>query len=231
MYFFNQIPTPYAKNNVLYQSDSESMNGEGCIYWWLRSPVRNMFQVLGGGENDVFPQPVLDGKVCVRPVIVLYPDSSLPQTDAAKSQRLLCTEIDKPEMNSIIIPDVPSDGSAPVASAEAPAVETHPVTEAPAAEPQPVTEAPAAETPPVTQIIVPETQQPPAATEHLHSWTDATCTRGRICTSCGEEEGVPLGHDWKDATCTTAVSCNRCGETAGNPIGHGWTDATCTEAQ
>ena len=209
MCFFNQIPTPYAKNNVLYQSDSESMNGEGCIYWWLRSPVRNMFQVLGDGENDIFPQPVLDGKVCVRPVIVLYPDSSLPQTDAAKSQRLLCTEIDKPEMNSIIIPDVPSDGSAPVASAEAPAAETQPV----------------------TQIIVPETQQPPAATEHLHSWTDATCTRGRICTSCGEEEGVPLGHDWKDATCTTAVSCNRCGETAGNPIGHGWTDATCTEAQ
>ena len=209
MCFFNQIPTPYAKNNVLYQSDSESMNGEGCIYWWLRSPVRNMFQVLGDGENDIFPQPVLDGKVCVRPVFVLYPDSSLPQTDAAKSQRLLCTEIDKPEMNSIIIPDVPSDGSAPVASAEAPAAETQPV----------------------TQIIVPETQQPPAATEHLHSWTDATCTRGRICTSCGEEEGVPLGHDWKDATCTTAVSCNRCGETAGNPIGHGWTDATCTEAQ
>ena len=63
-----------------------------------------------------------------------------------------------------------------------------------------------------------------------HMWGNATCTTGRICSMCGQEEigSDPLGHSWKDATCTTPKTCSRCGATEGNALEHTWSDATCT---
>lgn len=71
-------------------------------------------------------------------------------------------------------------------------------------------------------------------------WANATCTRPRVCKSCGKTEGEPLGHEWEEATCTTSKTCQRCGETKGKPLGHqpgSWTkevdyvDATSKEIQ
>ncbi len=71
-------------------------------------------------------------------------------------------------------------------------------------------------------------------------WANATCTRPRVCKSCGKTEGEPLGHKWEEATCTTSKTCQRCGETKGKPLGHqpgSWTkevdyvDATSKEIQ
>ena len=71
-------------------------------------------------------------------------------------------------------------------------------------------------------------------------WANATCTRPRVCKSCGKTEGEPLGHEWEQATCTTPKTCQRCGKTKGKPLGHqpgSWTkevdyvDATSKEIQ
>ena len=40
---------------------------------------------------------------------------------------------------------------------------------------------------------------------HVHTWTDATCTTPKTCTTCEETEGVALGHNYVDST------CSRCG--------------------
>lgn len=44
----------------------------------------------------------------------------------------------------------------------------------------------------------------PASCEHGYS--DATCTKPKICGICGHELGDPLGHDFVNGSCT------RCGE-------------------
>lgn len=41
--------------------------------------------------------------------------------------------------------------------------------------------------------------------EKPHNYSDATCTKPQICSSCGNENGIPLGH-------TDNVECVRCGE-------------------
>lgn len=60
-----------------------------------------------------------------------------------------------------------------------------------------------------------------------HIWEDATCTKPKTCTKCGESEGEALGHSWTDATCTEAKTCVVCEETEGEPVGHVWKDAEC----
>ena len=62
-----------------------------------------------------------------------------------------------------------------------------------------------------------------------HTWTAATCTTPKVCSSCGETSGEALGHKWQEATCTTPTICSICAETAGNALGHSWKNATCTE--
>ena len=61
---------------------------------------------------------------------------------------------------------------------------------------------------------------------HAHKWVDATCTKPKTCSECGETEGKPLGHDWKEATCTEPKTCKRCGATKGEALGHDWEEQT-----
>ncbi len=54
----------------------------------------------------------------------------------------------------------------------------------------------------------------------IHKWSAATCTKAKVCTVCGDNEGEPLGHDstnWKilkEPTCTELglkeSTCNIC---------------------
>ena len=64
---------------------------------------------------------------------------------------------------------------------------------------------------------------------HEHTWIEATCTKPKTCTECGETEGDALEHVWIEATCTDPKTCSVCGETEGNALGHVWTEATCTD--
>ncbi len=64
---------------------------------------------------------------------------------------------------------------------------------------------------------------------HSHIWIEATCSRPKMCSECGETEGEALGHDWKEATCIKPQTCSRCNRTEGDPLGHKWNKATCTE--
>ena len=62
---------------------------------------------------------------------------------------------------------------------------------------------------------------------HEHSWSDATCTTPKTCTTCGVTEGEANGHNWADATCTAPKTCTTCGATEGEANGHAWADADC----
>ena len=70
---------------------------------------------------------------------------------------------------------------------------------------------------------------------HQHTWTEATCTKPKTCSTCGETEGEALGHTWTEATCTTAKKCSLCGQIQGAPLGHSveeWVttkEASCAE--
>ncbi len=67
---------------------------------------------------------------------------------------------------------------------------------------------------------------------HVHSWTEATCTTPKTCTTCGATEGSALGHvALSEATCTNASICARCYTTITAAYGHSYTAATCTTAQ
>ena len=65
---------------------------------------------------------------------------------------------------------------------------------------------------------------------HKHTWLEATCTKPKTCSECGETEGEALGHTWEEATCTKPKTCSVCGETEGKALGHQATPASCTEA-
>lgn len=74
--------------------------------------------------------------------------------------------------------------------------------------------------------------EPPKPTEapvaaHVHSWSIATCTDPRICSSCGETSGSALGHTWKNATCEKPMICRTCGTASGTVAGHNWVGNTC----
>ena len=64
-----------------------------------------------------------------------------------------------------------------------------------------------------------------------HNWGNATCTTGRICAMCGQEEegSDPLGHNWINATCTAPKTCRRCGATEGKVADHDFNGGICTD--
>ena len=64
---------------------------------------------------------------------------------------------------------------------------------------------------------------------HKHTLVEATCTKPKTCSECGETEGEPLEHNWKEATCTEPKKCTRCGKTTESALGHLTPDLTCTE--
>lgn len=74
-----------------------------------------------------------------------------------------------------------------------------------------------------------EAPEPETTAPHAHDFLAATCVEPKICASCGETEGDPVGHDWKDATCESPKSCARCGGSEGDAAGHSWQDATCED--
>lgn len=47
--------------------------------------------------------------------------------------------------------------------------------------------------------------------EHIHNWKAATCTAPKICISCGETEGDPLGHNYITEDEAVYI-CGVCGE-------------------
>ena len=55
-----------------------------------------------------------------------------------------------------------------------------------------------------------------------HSWTAATCTEPKTCSTCQATEGTAAGHSWADATCTTPKTCSVCQTTEGDvdPANH-----------
>ena len=53
-----------------------------------------------------------------------------------------------------------------------------------------------------------------------HKWTEATCTKGSVCTKCGEESSAAKGHSFSDATCTEAQKCSVCGAVGDAALGH-----------
>lgn len=73
-----------------------------------------------------------------------------------------------------------------------------------------------------------------------HSWTAATCTLKKTCSTCGATDGSALGHSYSSkitnvATCTTngtkTYTCSRCSDSYSETItatGHNWMAATCT---
>ncbi len=65
-----------------------------------------------------------------------------------------------------------------------------------------------------------------------HAGGTATCTKGKVCTTCGAEYTAPLGHDYtvtqNDATYHWK-KCSRCTEVQPNSkVKHGGGEATCT---
>ena len=71
-----------------------------------------------------------------------------------------------------------------------------------------------------------------AASSHEHEWEEATCETPRVCKTCGETDGEPLGHTWQEATCLAPKTCTVCGKTEGRKSeDHVWGEATCTERE
>ena len=68
-----------------------------------------------------------------------------------------------------------------------------------------------------------------AQTVVTHNWNDATCTKPKTCSVCGETSGSALGHKWNAATCTDPQTCTRCSTTQGSSLGHSWANANCTK--
>lgn len=54
-----------------------------------------------------------------------------------------------------------------------------------------------------------------AASSHEHEWEAATCETPRVCKTCGETDGEPLGHTWQEATCLAPKTCTVCGKRRG----------------
>ncbi len=99
--------------------------------------------------------------------------------------------------------------------------------EEPASTPAPAEES--VPTPVPTEEPAP-TAVPTEKPEHVHSWSNATCTSPKTC-ACGETSGSKLGHDFGDNNKT----CLRCGASNPNyvaPHSHSYnsviTQATCS---
>ena len=82
-----------------------------------------------------------------------------------------------------------------------------------------------------------------------HSYSNATCTAPKKCSSCGATTGSALGHSYTNAcdtscntcgatrsithsyaaaTCTAPKTCTVCGKTSGSALGHSYTNACDT---
>lgn len=61
-----------------------------------------------------------------------------------------------------------------------------------------------------------------------HNYSDATCTKPKTCTLCGEATGSALGHTYSAATCNSPQTCSVCGATEGSAAGHDWAEITET---
>ena len=83
-------------------------------------------------------------------------------------------------------------------------------------------------------------------TNHMHTWSEASCTSAKVCSGCGLKDGNELGHDFANyvddgnATCTEngteTATCSRCFATdtrvmLGSATGHDWAEATCYTPQ
>lgn len=55
------------------------------------------------------------------------------------------------------------------------------------------------------------------ACECRHEWVEATCTKPKTCTKCGETKGEAIGHKWEEATVDRPKTCSVCGLTEGEP--------------
>lgn len=58
--------------------------------------------------------------------------------------------------------------------------------------------------------------QQSSATQHQHSWRDATCTEPKTCDTCGERTGNAAGHQWIEATYNTPRTCMICSKEEGS---------------
>ena len=100
------------------------------------------------------------------------------------------------------------------------------VTTAPTVQPTPThtttpEPTPTAESTASTPSTPKPTAKPSAATEkpsHVHSFSAATCTSPKTCTTCGATEGSANGHKWKAATPSAPKTCTVCGATAGSAL-------------
>ncbi len=68
---------------------------------------------------------------------------------------------------------------------------------------------------------------PEEFTQHIHTFTKATCTESAKC-SCGAVGENAKGHNWQSATCTTAKKCSVCGSTEGSANGHNFSEGRCS---
>lgn len=48
------------------------------------------------------------------------------------------------------------------------------------------------------------------ACECRHEWVEATCTKPKTCTKCGETKGEAIGHKWEEATVDRPKTCSVC---------------------
>lgn len=69
-------------------------------------------------------------------------------------------------------------------------------------------------------------EEVPEEPEHIHAFSDATCTSPKTC-ECGATEGESLGHSWSEATCIAPQTCSICGETTGSTIAHAYSYGSC----
>lgn len=75
----------------------------------------------------------------------------------------------------------------------------------------------------VVETVIETTEE----TIHSHSFAEATCTKPKTCTECGETSGKAAGHDWEDATCEDPKTCAVCGKETGSVAAHDYEDGKC----
>ncbi len=61
-----------------------------------------------------------------------------------------------------------------------------------------------------------------------HSGGTATCTKGKVCTTCQREYTSALGHTGGSATCKAKAVCTRCNKSYGSLAAHSYT-STCSK--
>ena len=80
----------------------------------------------------------------------------------------------------------------------------------------------------VDEIVdTPTPEEEPIVEEHIHEFSEATCTAPKTC-SCGATEGEVAEHSWSSATCTAPKTCSVCGETSGSHLSHNYSNGYCT---